>query len=265
MSDATDRQRLARLENLSIGVSFVVLIAAGAYQKAILAAVPVILPLWLNLIERRRLDRKLQQEIVIMLSQAETNVAQIDKKLSGEIEQLQASIISLNDRLNQQSLLENISQMQQQQLALEQITGELSSKIEQLQDRQSRQQEQFQVESLMIQAQVRGVAAEFRLVIELAKKYNLRLNPWQTNTISPTPQLVVTTLDNPSQCLFMISAQPTSYGNVKLWLSSAAIADNYPVTKQQVTDVLGIDGWREINYSQLEAFVTSLDQLLAVG
>ena len=192
-----------------------------------------------------------------------TRVAQIDNKLSGEIEQLHASVVSLNDKLNQRSPLENLSKMQQQQLALQQVTAELSSQIEQLQDRQSRQQEQFNVESLMIQAQVRGLAREFQLVVEVAKKYNLMLNPWQTNMMSPTPKLVVTAPKNPSQCLFLISAQPTSYGQVELWLSSAAIADSYPVTKQTVTELLGVDGWREMDYSQIEEFVASADRLFA--
>lgn len=118
------------------------------------------------------------------------------------------------------------------------------------------------LEALIALAREHGVAQQFQLVIAAAREHNLTLNPWPTNLmVSPAAKLLAGAKSNSSQCLFIVSAQPTEEGKVKLWLSSEAFAEFYPLTPQTVASMLGDDGWYEMDKEQIEAFVANLDRL----
>ena len=122
--------------------------------------------------------------------------------------------------------------------------------------------QRLSVEPLMAMAEARGIGKEFQMVIQAAKKHHLTLNPWPTNLmISPAAHLLCTARRNSSQCLFIISGQPAMDGKVRLWVSTHAIAEFYPVRQQTVTSLLGFDGWREMDKAQIEEFVASLNRL----
>ncbi|KAB8315883.1 hypothetical protein SD81_031625 [Tolypothrix campylonemoides VB511288] len=122
--------------------------------------------------------------------------------------------------------------------------------------------QRMSVEALMAMAEARGIGKEFQMVIQAAKKHHLTLNPWPTNLmISPAAHLLCTARRNSSQCLFIISGQPAMDGKVRLWVSTHAIAEFYPVRQQTVTSLLGFDGWREMDKAQIEEFVASLNRL----
>jgi predicted outer membrane protein len=122
--------------------------------------------------------------------------------------------------------------------------------------------QRLSVEALMAMAEARGIGKEFQMVIQAAKKHHLTLNLWPTNLmISPAAHLLCTARRNSSQCLFIISGQPAMDGKVRLWVSTHAIAEFYPVRQQTVTSLLGFDGWREMDKAQIEEFVASLNRL----
>jgi hypothetical protein len=122
--------------------------------------------------------------------------------------------------------------------------------------------QRLSVEPLMAMAEARGIGKEFQMVIQAAKKHHLTLNPWPTNLmISPAAHLLCTARRNSSQCLFILSGQPAMDGKVRLWVSTHAIAEFYPVRQQTVTSLLGFDGWREMDKAQIEEFVASLNRL----
>lgn len=118
------------------------------------------------------------------------------------------------------------------------------------------------LESLIEVARQNGIEDEFNLAIEAGKKHNLALNPWPTNLMfSPPSELLAGAKPNLSQCLFIIAAQPTAEGKVKLWVSPQSFAEFYQIAPATVTSVLGEDGWQETDKAGIEEFVAKLDLL----
>ncbi len=118
------------------------------------------------------------------------------------------------------------------------------------------------IEAIMAMAEAQGIGEEFQMVRQAAEKHHLTLNPWPTNLVfGPADNLIATKLSHCSQCLFTISGQPTQEGKVRLWLSSQAFADFYPVMQMTVTSILGFDGWVEMTKGEIEQFVASLNRL----
>ncbi|HAX79130.1 MAG TPA: hypothetical protein DCY88_25710, partial [Cyanobacteria bacterium UBA11372] len=118
------------------------------------------------------------------------------------------------------------------------------------------------IEAIMEMAQAHGIGTEFQMVTQAAEKLNLTLNPWPTNLVfGPADNLITTKSSKRSQCLFTMSGQPTPEGKVRLWLSSQAFADFYPVMEMTVTSILGFDGWQEMGKGEIEQFVASLNRL----
>ncbi|HBE33742.1 MAG TPA: hypothetical protein DD990_21120, partial [Cyanobacteria bacterium UBA11368] len=118
------------------------------------------------------------------------------------------------------------------------------------------------IEAIMAMAEAHGIGEEFQMVTQAAEKHHLTLNPWPTNLVfGPADNLIATKLSHCSQCLFTISGQPTQEGKVRLWLSSQAFADFYPVMQMTVTSILGFDGWVEMTKGEIEQFVASLNRL----
>lgn len=118
------------------------------------------------------------------------------------------------------------------------------------------------LESLLEVARENGIEEEFNLAIASGKKHNLTLNPWPTNLMfSPPTELLAGVKPNLSQCLFIIAAQPTPAGKVKLWISPQSFAEFYQIAPATVTSILGEEGWQEIDRAGIEEFVAKLDTL----
>lgn len=119
------------------------------------------------------------------------------------------------------------------------------------------------IEKLVEMAENNGIGKSFKMVLEAAQKLELTLNTWPTNLmISPANHFLSSAQKNTSQCLLIFSIKPTKEGKVLLWLSTSSFVEFYHLERENVTANLGADGWHEMDESEVEEFVSKLNQLL---
>lgn len=217
----------------------------------------------------------------VMQQMAEKEAAFVEfdpAPLEGQIQELNKAIAQIDSSQTNftieiaklPQLLETVAQIQQQQSELHKLILEVKQpaaspifpivtfggKIQPYRTKNKR------IEAIMAMAEAHGIGKEFQLVTQAAEKNHLTLNPWPTNLVfGPADNLITAKSSKRSQCLFTISGQPTPEGKVRLWLSSQAFADFYPVMAMTVSSILGFDGWMEMTKAEIEQFVASLNRL----
>ncbi len=166
--------------------------------------------------------------------------------------ELQKLTVKLDERTKQQE--------EKQLLNSIMPSGVANSKKAELKHRLTTPQDRLQF--LIAMAQQHGIGREFMRLVHAGQQHQLTMNPWPTHLMfSPPLNLIAKAPSNWSNCLFGVSAQPEKNGKVKLWVSSQAFANFYPSQKYNVPSILGSDGWREMESSDLEAFVANLEGL----
>jgi Holliday junction resolvase-like predicted endonuclease len=99
-----------------------------------------------------------------------------------------------------------------------------------------------------------GIGAQFRAILETARRHELYPRPFKRSLMFAPPS-------NHTRSLFTIWADPPGPGQMWMWLGPEAFAQFYPVTEQDVVGQLGNGGWRRLQPADLTAFVAGLDRL----
>ncbi len=112
------------------------------------------------------------------------------------------------------------------------------------------------VEDICLLADQNGVGAEFRMLLDAARELGLFLRPYKQSVMVTPPA-------NRSRMLFTVWSQPKSHGWLKLYVGPSAFAEFYPLSESFVVELLGPDGWREMDYQGVLEFISQLNRLFA--
>ncbi len=109
-------------------------------------------------------------------------------------------------------------------------------------------------EAICKKADSAGVGKEFRAILEAARQHGLYPRPYKTSIMYTPPK-------NRARMLFTVWISPTANRSLKAYIGPGAFAEFYPITEDEVTGLLGPDGFRDWTPSDVEAFIGQLDQL----
>ena len=245
--------------------------------------------------EIKQIVESLQQKLATQPTEYETDKAEFDPSyLEQENQQLKLEIASLKQQLatsNEQvamipQLLENFAKMQQQLQELQEKQEKLTRKIpvfppskppEPVQKKTDKfaisrftqfstyyNSGKLSLGSILRIAEENGIGEEFQSILKFATQKQLTCDSLPTNLMISAPKArMLSVPSNFSKCLFVVSAKPSDEGKVKVWLSPNTIAKFYPTNKHNLSTIFGNEGWREMDKSQIENFVTTLNQLLS--
>lgn len=110
------------------------------------------------------------------------------------------------------------------------------------------------VEDVCVQAEQAGVGEQFQMILDAAKRHNLYPRPYKRSVMYTPPS-------NRTRMLFTVWARPRAGGLLRVYVGSEAFAEFYPVLEEEVTSLLGPEGWQRMTTSDVEAFVAGLDRL----
>jgi Holliday junction resolvase-like predicted endonuclease len=113
------------------------------------------------------------------------------------------------------------------------------------------------IEELCSQADDNGIGAEFRSLIEAARRHGLYLKS-RKKSCTAAPQ------ENRARSLFTVWTYPNDGGDTWLWLGTEAFTQFYPsLNEADVTAELGEAGAREMPKEQVAEFVAGLERLFS--
>ena len=110
------------------------------------------------------------------------------------------------------------------------------------------------VEQICRQADREGIGEPFRRLLEAANRHSLYPRPWKRSIMYTPPW-------NHANTLFTVRSRPRADGLMRLYLETGAFAKFYPLTEEEAESVVGIAGWKRMGDSDVDDFITTLDQL----
>jgi len=228
--------------------------------------------------EIRQITSSLQQQLDAVTPEFNRSyLEQENQELKAEKPTLKEQIAASSQELTRiPELIASFALLQQQFRELQQQKEQLEQQLQANQKKVDRvsiiRQIQFptyynsgdlSLESVETLAELNGISEEFELILKTLKEHGLTLNAWPTNLmVSPPENHNYARSSNCSRCLLVVSGLPSSEGKIKIWLSTKAIANFYPVS-QYIRQSLGSDGWSEMDKIEVEKFVATLNQVFA--
>lgn len=111
------------------------------------------------------------------------------------------------------------------------------------------------VEELLRMADENGVGDMVRKIQQAAEEVGLSPRPYAGSLMYRPPS-------NRTRMLFTVWMKPKANGSLKAFVGPEVFAEFYPVSEEQALTALGPSGWREMNRSDVDAFVEGLMALL---
>jgi len=111
------------------------------------------------------------------------------------------------------------------------------------------------VEQACLLADQNGVGPMFRAILAAAKEHDLYPRAYKASIMYTFPA-------QRNRMLFTTWVKPSPRG-LKVYISPKVFAEFYPVTEEKATEILGENGWRElnINTTQVQEFINSIHTL----
>lgn len=106
------------------------------------------------------------------------------------------------------------------------------------------------VQSVIKLAESNGLGSIFREFVTTGEELGFYLRVWPTS-IMFAPQ------ENKTRMLYTVWAQP-SKGRLRLYVSPAAMSEFYPLKRDDVEAVLGVDGWRHLDEGEAREFLQQI-------
>jgi hypothetical protein len=112
------------------------------------------------------------------------------------------------------------------------------------------------VEGVCAQADANKIGGPYRQILQAATGHGLFPYPYKASIKYAAPS-------NHARSLFTVWSQPTSLGQIQVWIGPESFAKFYPVTEEDVVAELGPGGWRRLSPGEVDGFTEGLHRLFA--
>lgn len=110
------------------------------------------------------------------------------------------------------------------------------------------------IEAVLDLAKQNGFGEEFDLCLDAAKRHGLYPHPWKTSIMFAPPS-------DRRMCLYTIWTTSRTDDLLKAWIGPKGFSNYFPVAEDEAENILGSEGYRDMNNAEVKSFVDALDHL----